>query len=268
MSLIVVTGGKGSAGITTTATALAALWPQPAILADCDPYGGDLAMRLRAPDGHWLARDMGIVGLAAAARVDASALDVSSQLQTAVGGLPVLVGVESPAQASRIGALWPLIARSLAAVRTTDVIADCGRLIPGAANEYLLAHADAIMFVTRPTAESVAHLRHALALLDGNSTHPAIAVVVIAPVDTSARDVQEVAAALDGTSLTISVLGVIALDPPAAAGLAGEPTRRLDRSALVSSARQLAARLYDAVHLGGAPIATEAPRPATLAEAR
>jgi MinD-like ATPase involved in chromosome partitioning or flagellar assembly len=268
VSLIVVTGGKGSAGITTTATALAALWPQTAILADCDPFGGDLAMRLRRPDGRWLARDMGIVGLAAAARVDATTLDVSGQLQTAVGGLPVLVGVESAAQASRIGALWSPIARSLAAVPTTDVIADCGRLVPGAASEHLLALADAVILVTRPTAESVAHLRHALALLGGDSRHSACAVVVIASADTSARDVQEVGAALDGTSLTVSVLGTIAFDPPAAAGLAGEPTRSLDRSALVTTARQLAPILYDTVHrTNPVPSSETSSRPA-LVEAR
>ena len=268
MSLIVVTGGKGSAGITTTATALAALWPQPAILADCEPFCGDLAMRLRRSDGRWLARDMGIVGLAAAARVDAAALDVSGQLQTALGGLPVLVGVESAAQAARIGALWPLIAQSLAAVPTTDVIADCGRLVPGAASEHLLARADAVILVTRATAESVAHLRHALTQLGSSSRHSACAIAVIASADTSARDLHEVGAALDGTSLTVSVLGTIALDPPAAAGLAGEPTRRLDRSTLVSTARQLAARLYDTVHLGDAPMANEAALPAAFAEAR
>ena len=47
MTLIAITGGKGAAGVTTTGTVLAAVWPSVAVLADCDPAGGDLAWRLR-----------------------------------------------------------------------------------------------------------------------------------------------------------------------------------------------------------------------------
>lgn len=39
---------KGGPGVTTAAVALAAVWPRSAIVAECDPSGGDLALRLNA----------------------------------------------------------------------------------------------------------------------------------------------------------------------------------------------------------------------------
>ena len=51
MSLVALAADKGSPGVTTAAVALAAVWPRPALVAECDPSGGDLAMRLHAPGG-------------------------------------------------------------------------------------------------------------------------------------------------------------------------------------------------------------------------
>ena len=47
MSLIAVAAGKDSRGVTTTALALAAVWPRAraVLLAECDPSGGSLAAR-------------------------------------------------------------------------------------------------------------------------------------------------------------------------------------------------------------------------------
>jgi cellulose biosynthesis protein BcsQ len=246
MSLIAVGGGKGAAGITTAATALAAVWPRAAVLADCDPSGGDLALRLRRADGQWLARDMGVVGLAAAARMDAGGLDVTAQVQSALGGLPVLVGVDSPAQATRIGASWSSIGSALAGVRTMDVIGDCGRLLPGLLSEHLLDRADLVLLVTRATAESVAHLRHAIDYVGelGRSIPLDVRVVVVADPDTMSRDLEQVQEALASPGQGAPVIGGLPVDSVAASGFAGVPTRRLDRSALVSSARRVAADLY------------------------
>ena len=46
MSLIVIGAAKGGPGVTTAAVALAAVWPRRAIVAECDPSGGDLALRI------------------------------------------------------------------------------------------------------------------------------------------------------------------------------------------------------------------------------
>lgn len=249
MSLIVVAGGKSAAGVTTTATALAAVWPRPAVLADCDPSGGDVAIRLRQADGQWLARDRGLVGLAADARLGTGTLDVAAQLQAGLGGLPVLVGVESGAQALKIGGLWPAIGTALASLPDTDVIADCGRLFPGLPSEHLVARAARVVLVTRATVEAVAHLRHAfeqvrdLPRADGSRPVEPIVAVIAAP-ETLRRDVQQVGVAVAaGRHPELDVVG-LDLDPAAAAGLSGVPTRGLDRSALVTAARRIAAELY------------------------
>lgn len=246
MSLVAVAGAKSAAGITTTATALAAVWPATAILADCDPAGGDLALRLRAADGAWLARDVGVVGLAAAARMQPGDLDACAQLQTAMGGLPVLAGVDSPMQALRIGGLWTTIAETLRRSPGMDVLADCGRLSPGLPNAQVIARADLLLLVARATAESVAHLRQLLeALLADETLSAAVHVGVIADADTIVRDLDDVRAALIAASLLDIPVSGLALDPSAAAGLAGTPTRGLDRSPLIRSARSLASELYD-----------------------
>jgi len=41
MSLIALAAAK-SAGVTTSALALAGVWPGPVLLAECDPAGGDI----------------------------------------------------------------------------------------------------------------------------------------------------------------------------------------------------------------------------------
>ena len=249
MSLVVVAAAKGTAGVTTTATALAAVWPTPAALADCDPGGGDVALRLRGENGGWLAGDRGIVGLAAAARTDPGRLDVGAYLQTAVGGLPVLVGVDSPAQAMRIGPLWRQVGEALAHA-PMDVVADCGRLLPGLPSADLVAQADLLVLAARPTAEAAAHLRHLLAALTAEEdSRPArVHVAVISDVRRHDRDVDQVRGALASVLPDGVEFGWLAEDAAAAAGLAGTPTRGLDRSSLVASARALAQDLYARVH--------------------
>jgi cellulose biosynthesis protein BcsQ len=244
MSLLAIAAGKGSPGVTTTAMALAAVWPRPAILADCDPAGGDVALRLRRPDGRFLARDRGVVGLAAAARVGRGHLDVEGQLQQVVGGLSVLVGADSASQAQAIGALWPAVAQALAEA-PEDVVADCGRIMPGASTDHVLRRADLVLLVTRSSPEAVAHLRHAFDHLndlcgvgsDGDRV-PDIGVVVIG--DAHRQPLREVRRALALSGSVDCVLGRLAFDAAAAEGLAGMPTRGLDRSALVTTARELA----------------------------
>jgi hypothetical protein len=42
VTLIVMASAKGSPGVTTTALALATVWPRQVLLAECDPVGGDI----------------------------------------------------------------------------------------------------------------------------------------------------------------------------------------------------------------------------------
>ncbi|MCP5854114.1 hypothetical protein NL323_29700, partial [Klebsiella pneumoniae] len=61
MSLIVLGAAKGAPGVTTAAVALAAVWPRSAVVAECDPSGGDLALRLTGAGGRPLAQDHGML---------------------------------------------------------------------------------------------------------------------------------------------------------------------------------------------------------------
>src|SRR3954452_22216250 len=165
MTLIAMTAGKGAPGVTTAATALAAVWPREAVLADCDPAGGDVALRLPGIDGGPLRRDHGLLALAARLRTDSvGAVSYADHLQRAVGGMPVLTGIAAPAQAAALGPLWAPLARMLAAGagQGVDTIADCGRYQPGGPAEQVLAAADAVLVVTRPTVEGLSHLRSAV----------------------------------------------------------------------------------------------------------
>src|SRR3982074_1468642 len=51
MALIAIASDKGAPGVTTAALALAAVWPRPVLLAECDPAGGDLVYRFPAVGG-------------------------------------------------------------------------------------------------------------------------------------------------------------------------------------------------------------------------
>jgi len=72
------------------------------VLAECDPAGGDLAYRLRSTAAGPLAREPGVISLAAAARPTVATSPgnghrpgrprVADHCQVVLGGLPVLRG--------------------------------------------------------------------------------------------------------------------------------------------------------------------------------
>lgn len=234
MSVFAVAAGKGAPGVTTTALALAAVWPRQSLLAECDPAGGDVVFAFRREDGAALAADRGVMSLATAVRLPAAQVDVMAHAQVIDGGLPVLVGVSSLAQANALAWSWRTIAEVFATA-AVDVFADCGRLDGAAPVDELLAGTDRLLLVCRATAAGVAHTRSALELARARHPQLGVSLVVIggAGADT------EVAAALRGLG-ELDVLGPLAVDPDGAAGLLGRWTRRLDRSPLVVSARQVA----------------------------
>ena len=66
MALVALASAKGSPGVTTASLVFGALWPRQVLLAECDPAGGDVAIRMTAPAGAPLGSDRGLVSLAAA----------------------------------------------------------------------------------------------------------------------------------------------------------------------------------------------------------
>ncbi|MFD2355658.1 hypothetical protein ACFSTC_49890 [Nonomuraea ferruginea] len=127
MALIVLAADKGAPGVTTAATALAAVWPRPVLLAECDPAGGDLAYRLPAVDGGVLNPGKGLLTLGATARRGLDPAQIPAHTQKVIGGLDVLVGLTHGEQAAGLTWLWGPLGRALAGIPEADVIADCGR---------------------------------------------------------------------------------------------------------------------------------------------
>jgi hypothetical protein len=130
-----------------------------------------------------------------------------------------------------------------------DVVADCGRLGPGAPTLPLLRHAAVLLLVARATVDSVAHARDRLAALagrlgDGGVAGPALGMVLVTPPRQSGAAAEQVGEVLRAARLPAEVLGTIADDPKAARLLSGRWTGRLGGSLLVRSARQLAAGLH------------------------
>ena len=159
MTLIALASIKGSPGVTTAATALAASWPEgrQVLLVEADPFGGDLAPRYAmAPTG-------GLSSLFAAARRTLVPEDVWAHVDHLPGGLPVLFGLAGMHQATANEKAWPAVADALGAL-DADVVVDVGRLLPnlGGGVREVLAHADALVILCQSTLEAIVHLREAL----------------------------------------------------------------------------------------------------------
>ena len=185
MALIAVAADKGAPGATTTALALAAVWPRPVLLAECDPAGGDLVYRLPAADGGRLDQRRGLLSLAVAARRGLQPHQAWEHTQKLNGGLDILTGVTNAEQGAGLNLLWGPVGRVLAASAQADVIADCGRLGVDGPLYDLLAEAAVMVLVTRASLGEVVRLRDrsaavATALQKRGRTATAVEVVVIA----------------------------------------------------------------------------------------
>ncbi|MCO5999251.1 hypothetical protein [Actinoallomurus rhizosphaericola] len=124
MGLIVLAADKGAPGVTTAAVAIAAVWPRPVLLAECDQAGGDLVYRLPAEDGGMLNPARGMLSLAATARRGLRADQVWEHTQRLVGGLDVLVGLANAEQAQGLTWLWGPLGRAFASLGVPAPYAD------------------------------------------------------------------------------------------------------------------------------------------------
>ena len=248
MALYALASAKGSPGTTLTALALATVWPTDPVLADLDPAGSDLAWWLRTPAGDPIHVERGLLSLGAAVRRGTDEVTLDDHLQDVDGGFRVLAGVATPGQVAGLGAAWshiPTVFNGYGA----DVIADCGRIVPGSASVPVLQRAAAVLFVVRPTIEGIAHLRDRLrslrdALETGAGGPPIGIVVVTSYRDTrSAPDLQQL---LDSEGIHATVLGVVADDARAADSLKGVAwSRSVAKSLLFRSASDVAGRLTE-----------------------
>jgi hypothetical protein len=257
MALYALASAKGSPGTTLTGMALSTVWPTDPVLADLDPSGGDLLWRCRTPHGEPIDTERGLVSLGASVRRGAHEVALEEHLQEVSGGVRVLTGLRSAGQVAGLGAAWgqlPTVFQGF----PDDVLADCGRVVPGSASLPVLHKADAVLFVVRPTIEGIAHLRDRLTTLrdqidlGGADGAPVAVATVTSYRDTrSGPDLQQL---LDSEGINATVLGVVADDPKTADALRGVGYARSSRSLLIRSAAEIAGRLIDLAQSRFAPV--------------
>jgi hypothetical protein len=245
MALIAVAADKGAPGVTTTALALAAVWPRPVLLAECDPAGGDLVYRLPSADGGRLDPRRGLLSLAVAARRGLQPQQIWEHVQKLHGGLDVLTGVTNADQGAGLNLLWGPVGRVLAASDEADVIADCGRLGVDGPHYDLLAEAALIVLVTRASLGEVVRLRdRATTIAAGlrKRNHPGLQadVVVVGDYRHFRTSIAEIGEALSQVSAPARVAGGLADDPKGADLLRGQWGGKLDKSLLIRTARDIA----------------------------
>ena len=269
MPLIVLVSVKGSPGVTTAALALAAAWPAPRrLLAELDPAGGDLGVRLGLPAGQ------GLAGLAAAARRPQGRHSLWAYACELPGGLHVVPGPAGAEQAA--ACLQTLTAAGVAqqlareaAAGEAIVIADCGRLDPGSPAAQVTGLASVLLVVTRPQLSDLTHLAGRLETITragAGVTGLVLVTGATAPRTDPGYPAQEIAQALGAR-----VLGSVPADPRSAAALsagASTPGRKARRLPLVQAARTLAGALAAALPApgpaAGPPAAAEQGLPAAV----
>jgi hypothetical protein len=248
MALIAVAADKGAPGVTTSALALAAVWPRPVLLAECDPAGGDIVYRLPGAGGTRLDPRRGLLSLAVTARRGVTPAQVREHVQKLRGGLDVLLGVATAEQGSGLDPLWDAIGTALAALPGADVIADCGRLGPDGPYYELLAHAAAVVLVVRPSLGEVVRLRDRAAALSAavgqRGGHDGrIGLLVVVDHRGFGAALAEVGQTVGYPDSPVSVLGGVAYEPRSAELLRGEWGGKLRKSLLIRTAGEVTARL-------------------------
>ena len=254
MALIAIAADKGSPGVTTSAVALAAVWPRRALYAECDPHGGDLVYRMPAEHGGPLDPNRGLVSLAVEARRGFDATVLPQHTQRLSGGLEIMVGLGNADQMQGMAGLWGPLGRAFDRFSDlpygADVIADCGRIGPDSPTIDLLAQSALVLLVARTDAEYIAHIRdranslsarlHAAQGSSVSIARPPIGVLLIAPPGKARQLAKQVGDLLAATTHGAEVLGVIAYDEAGADALSGRGRGRVDKALLTRSAREIA----------------------------
>jgi len=245
MTLIAFASAKGSPGVTQTVTGLATVWGRDAVVADLDPIGGDIGLRLRRTDGLPLDHDNGLLSYGAAVR-SGQAADLTDHLQRAEDGTQVLVGVAGPSQVQGLGAAWPHIGAGLRSA-AADVLADCGRLTPGSPAMPVLERASALVMVARSDVAALAHLRERLRWMNdsvrsGSGDRLPTAVLLVGDAGDT-RSADDLARLLASGGISVPVLGTVAYDPKTVRSLQTISERALLRSLFHRSLLDVATRV-------------------------
>jgi MinD-like ATPase involved in chromosome partitioning or flagellar assembly len=253
MALVSLCSAKGAPGVTTTALLTAALWPRPSLLVDCDPAGGDVALRLPSDTGRPVDTDRGMLSLTPLARRGLTADTVLGHRQVVAGGTEILAGLATPEQARAVGPLWSVFAGAFETLPGADVLADCGRVGADPVVLPVLARSALVVFVVRPTVAGVVHTRERLRLLEPvlrpHGVGPRLGLLVVAPAGDT-REVEGVYSSIRADLPWVEPLGHLAEDPKGAGLFEGHHLPRPDRTMLVRSARSVVGRIAGSVAQG------------------
>ncbi len=262
--LFAICADRGAPGSTTTALALAAARGLPAVVVEADPYGGDLALRIRH-NGNPLPTTPTVLSVSAgrSGQGQTSAprttldgpggpaqrrhrdlwRDGSHEVSEHVRVIPGFMAAEHGTSMA-----WPVLASALEA-QSVPVFADLGRIHTGSPSLEVAAAADALIPVCRNDMASVQHMVDRLELLvpaiaDRNGRPPIVLPVVIAPRQHGSTIANSVAEILGETAVGPTLRGVswLAWDPAAVAHLenGADPwTKPLRKSPLMKSARKV-----------------------------
>ena len=249
--LVAFCSDKGSPGTTTAAVALASCWTTSAIVVEADPYGGDLAIRMRTESGTVLPETPTVLTLATAARTSQDSRLVSRYAQRINDQLEVVPGYVVAEQAAGVPDWKPLASLLRGADR--PVFVDVGRLHSGSALLPVAAAADLVVVVGRADTVSLFRLRERTSRLVGplaalRDAPPRLFPVLVGVDRHGHRDLADVRILLDGSPAgpLVAGMGHFAFDLSAVGRLmAGQhPSGLLARTALMRSARRTAIAIH------------------------
>lgn len=239
MALICFASQKGAPGVTLTALSVAAAWPvsegRRKLFVEADASGGALALR------YGLGLEPGLVTFAVAAQRRAEPDTLWDHAQELPGGLPAIVGPDSPNRAASVlASSADAIARWLVVQTDLDVIVDVGRLTTDSPAVDLIRHANLTVMVARPCVEQ---LQPAAQRMRDLPIRPDdMGWVLVGETPYGSAEISE--------AFGYDVVGVMADDPRGAAALEhGAAGKRLRRSGLARSAATLAETLAQRVGL-------------------
>lgn len=267
--LTAICSAKGSPGVTSLALAVAAWWPEGAILLEADPTGTDLAYRCQHASGREVASAPNLSGLATAVR--SSRLDgpadpgvLGEQAQPLACGARLIPGILTPAQARGMVSLWGQIAHA-AEGSSVDVVADLGRLNRTSSTLPVASAAAVLLIVCQPHLESVMHAKGLLsevapALTERRPGVRTIIPVVVGPARQGPADAADVDKIMGSSGLPVARAVPVVYDPGALAAIeaGGNPHGRLARSPLMRSVKPLVALIEALGNRETAPAMTAA----------
>lgn len=247
MTVIALTSAKGSPGVTTTTLAIAWAWPDVAagrrvMVIDADMAGGDIATGYLQGT---VSLAGGLLGLASDRTGDLAASLWDHLIALDDDGTRLLLtGVNDPAQARSLSAIWPSFITAISQLNDADppvdVLLDMGRLGSVHDAALLRQNADLVLLTMRSSLTSTASARPAGRRLREERQPADGAPIGLGCLLVGER--QPYGASEIADAVGVPVLACVAWDPTAASVLsAGSPASwRFARSPLMRSAHAAA----------------------------